>query len=66
MNGRKKIERLKNRRVLAKQSLTRDWLGIAKMKKIPGVAKPPGIFLPTALLWNAVESEFYLVVYEGL
>jgi hypothetical protein len=23
-------------------------LKLAKMKKIPGVAKPPGIFLPTA------------------
>jgi hypothetical protein len=26
------------------------------MKKIPGVAKPPGIFLPTAQMWNCVDK----------
>jgi len=31
-------------------------LGIAKMKKIPGAAKPPGIFLQAATLWNFVKS----------
>lgn len=30
--------------------------GIAKMKKIPGATKPPGIFLPTDTMWNAVEQ----------
>jgi hypothetical protein len=31
-------------------------LKLAKMKKIPGVAKPPGIFLPTAQMWNCVDK----------
>jgi hypothetical protein len=40
-------------------------LGIAKMKKIPGVAKPPGIFLPTTLMWSDVD-ECGKKVDEGL
>jgi hypothetical protein len=30
------------------------------MKKIPGVAKPPGIFLPTAPMWNCVDKPLRL------
>ena len=30
------------------------------MKKIPGVAKPPGIFLPTVQIWTCMDKPLKL------